>query len=222
MVHLGSGAPRLERGPVRPRRTTPSPHSSEGRVGLDTVLRRPEQGRGARLRTRGGSPRGASPGTARTPAAPGGGRRASPPRRTRAATRSTPGRDVVMTTSYSKKLSGLHKGARISVVDVSDPSRIAYRHVLLVSAPPPSRTGAWTCVPCGCTREGSCGPRFDDHVAVTERGRAVVPAGRPGPGRRRGRPTSPGPLRGRHCRRLRPPLPAPRPLHARRRRPRRA
>jgi len=43
------------------------------------------------------------------------------------------GREVVVTTSYSKKLAGLHKGSRITVVDITDPTRIRYRHVLLVS-----------------------------------------------------------------------------------------
>ena len=44
------------------------------------------------------------------------------------------GREVLVTTSYSKKLRGLGKGARITVVDVTDPSRLRYRHVLLVVA----------------------------------------------------------------------------------------
>ena len=44
------------------------------------------------------------------------------------------GRQVVVTTSYSKNLGGLHKGSRISVVDVTDLGRIRYRHVLLVAA----------------------------------------------------------------------------------------
>ncbi len=44
------------------------------------------------------------------------------------------GRDVLVTTSYSKVLRGLGKGARISVVDLTDPERVRYRHVLLVTA----------------------------------------------------------------------------------------
>ncbi len=44
------------------------------------------------------------------------------------------GRSVLVTTSYSKTVDGLHQGARISVVDLSDPRRIRYRHVLLVVA----------------------------------------------------------------------------------------
>ena len=44
------------------------------------------------------------------------------------------GRAVVVTTSYSKRLDGVAKGCRISVVDVTDPDRVRYRHVLLVEA----------------------------------------------------------------------------------------
>jgi hypothetical protein len=44
------------------------------------------------------------------------------------------GRDVLVTTSYSKVVDRLGKGSRISVVDVTDPERVRYRHVLLVSA----------------------------------------------------------------------------------------
>jgi hypothetical protein len=44
------------------------------------------------------------------------------------------GRDVLVTTSYSKVVGGLGKGSRITVVDVSDPDRVRYRHVLLASA----------------------------------------------------------------------------------------
>jgi hypothetical protein len=44
------------------------------------------------------------------------------------------GRDVLVTTSYSKVIRTLGKGARISVVDVSEPERVRYRHVLLVTA----------------------------------------------------------------------------------------
>jgi hypothetical protein len=44
------------------------------------------------------------------------------------------GRDLLVTTSYSKVVRDLGKGARISVVDVSDPERVRYRHVLLVTA----------------------------------------------------------------------------------------
>ncbi len=44
------------------------------------------------------------------------------------------GRALVVTTAYSKDLGGQHHGARITVVDVSDPARLRYRHVLLVVA----------------------------------------------------------------------------------------
>jgi hypothetical protein len=44
------------------------------------------------------------------------------------------GRRVVLTSSYSKVVSGVSHGARISVVDVTDPDRVRYEHVLLVKA----------------------------------------------------------------------------------------
>ncbi len=44
------------------------------------------------------------------------------------------GRSVVLTSSYSKVVDGVGHGARISVVDVTDPDRIRYDHVLLVKA----------------------------------------------------------------------------------------
>ena len=42
------------------------------------------------------------------------------------------GRSVVLTSAYSKRVDGIDKGARITVVDVTDPGRVRYRHVLLV------------------------------------------------------------------------------------------
>ena len=42
------------------------------------------------------------------------------------------GRSVLMTSSYSHEVDGFGKGARLTVVDVTDPSDIRYRHVLLV------------------------------------------------------------------------------------------
>lgn len=42
------------------------------------------------------------------------------------------GRAVVLTSSYSKKVGGVGHGARIGVLDVSDPGRVRYEHVLLV------------------------------------------------------------------------------------------
>lgn len=44
------------------------------------------------------------------------------------------GRPVVLTSWYSKDLAGVHKGSRITVVDLSDRRRPRYRHVLLVEA----------------------------------------------------------------------------------------
>ncbi len=42
------------------------------------------------------------------------------------------GRRLLVTTAYSKIVTKLGKGSRISVVDVTDPQRVRYRHVLLV------------------------------------------------------------------------------------------
>ena len=42
------------------------------------------------------------------------------------------GRQVVLTSAYSKVVGGYGKGARITVHDVSDPAAVRYRHVLLV------------------------------------------------------------------------------------------
>jgi hypothetical protein len=42
------------------------------------------------------------------------------------------GRALVVTSAYSHDVDGLHKGARLSIFDVTDPSTIRYRHVLLV------------------------------------------------------------------------------------------
>jgi hypothetical protein len=44
------------------------------------------------------------------------------------------GRRVVLTSAYAKPVGGVHLGARISVVDVTDRGRVRYRHVLLVEA----------------------------------------------------------------------------------------
>lgn len=44
------------------------------------------------------------------------------------------GRDVVVTSAYSKKLDGLGKGARLTFFDVSDRTAVRYRHVLLVES----------------------------------------------------------------------------------------
>ena len=50
------------------------------------------------------------------------------------ATEELAGRRVVLTSSYSKEVGGVGHGARISVVDVTDPDRVRYQHVLLVKA----------------------------------------------------------------------------------------
>jgi hypothetical protein len=42
------------------------------------------------------------------------------------------GRRVVLTSAYSQRVDGVSWGARLSVVDVTDPGAIRYRHVLLV------------------------------------------------------------------------------------------
>lgn len=42
------------------------------------------------------------------------------------------GRSVLMTSAYSHELDGFGKGARVTLVDLTDPSTIRYRHVLLV------------------------------------------------------------------------------------------
>ena len=42
------------------------------------------------------------------------------------------GRSVLVTSAYSHDIDGLHKGARLSIVDLTDPAAIRYRHVLLV------------------------------------------------------------------------------------------
>ncbi len=44
------------------------------------------------------------------------------------------GRSLVITSSYAKHIDGVAQGARISVVDVTDPDRLRYRNVLLVRA----------------------------------------------------------------------------------------
>lgn len=44
------------------------------------------------------------------------------------------GRRVLLTSAYAKERDGVGMGARISVVDVTDPGRVRYRHVLLVDA----------------------------------------------------------------------------------------
>ena len=42
------------------------------------------------------------------------------------------GRRVVVTSAYSHDVGGAHKGSRVTFVDITDPLRVRYRHVLLV------------------------------------------------------------------------------------------
>ena len=42
------------------------------------------------------------------------------------------GRRLLLTSAYSKKIDGVSKGARISVLDITDDAEVRYRHVLLV------------------------------------------------------------------------------------------
>jgi YD repeat-containing protein len=79
------------------------------------------------------------------------------------------GRRVVVTTSYSKVVRGLGMGSRLSVVDVTDPGRVRYDHVLLVVAEL-GEDGALTVRPLRVHAGGVVwhGPYL--HVAATARG----------------------------------------------------
>jgi hypothetical protein len=44
------------------------------------------------------------------------------------------GREVLLTSAYGKRVDGVAKGARVTVVDVTDRRQVRYRHVLLVEA----------------------------------------------------------------------------------------
>jgi hypothetical protein len=79
------------------------------------------------------------------------------------------GRRVVVTTSYSKNLGGLHKGSRITVADVTDLGRIRYRHVLLVAASIDSG-GALAVRPVKVHAGGVVWSGSVLHVAATARG----------------------------------------------------
>jgi hypothetical protein len=79
------------------------------------------------------------------------------------------GRSLLVTTAYAKPLRGVHRGSRVSFVDVSDRDRIRYRHVLLVE-PFTSDTGAIDVRP---VRVHAGGIVWHDgylHVAATARG----------------------------------------------------
>jgi hypothetical protein len=43
------------------------------------------------------------------------------------------GREVLVTSAYAHVVDGVHRGARLTFVDVTDPTEIRYRHVLLVA-----------------------------------------------------------------------------------------
>jgi hypothetical protein len=79
------------------------------------------------------------------------------------------GRRVLVTSAYSKVVNGLGKGARVSVVDVTDPERVRYRHVLLVR-PELGEDGRLTVRPVKAHAGGLVwhGPWL--HVAATARG----------------------------------------------------
>lgn len=90
------------------------------------------------------------------------------------------GRQVLLTSAYSKAVGGLGKGARITVHDVTEPGRVRYRHVLLVEAhldhgrvdlrPLPVHAGglAWhrEHLHVAGTRRGIVSLRLDDVLAV--------------------------------------------------------
>lgn len=78
------------------------------------------------------------------------------------------GRDVVLTSAYSKVLDGYGKGARITVHDVTDPSRVRYRHVLLVE--PHVTRGRVDLRPVHVHAGGLVWHREHLHVAGTRRG----------------------------------------------------
>ncbi len=99
-------------------------------------------------------------------------------------TETVQGRRLVVTSAYSKTLGGVAKGARVSVVDVTDPARVRYRHVLLVEAfvgrggtigvrPVPVHAGGivWhgDHLHVAGTRRGFSTFRLDDIVAVPTR-----------------------------------------------------
>jgi hypothetical protein len=68
------------------------------------------------------------------------------------------GRSLVVTSAYSKQVDGVSHGARLTFVDVSDPGRLRYRHVLLVE-PRLREDGGLDVRPVRLLAEGSCGTR---------------------------------------------------------------
>jgi hypothetical protein len=79
------------------------------------------------------------------------------------------GRRVLVTTSYAKVVGGVAKGCRISVVDVTDPARLRYRHVLLVRAAL-DRAGRLEVHPVRAHAGGVTWAGGHLHVAATARG----------------------------------------------------
>jgi len=79
------------------------------------------------------------------------------------------GRQVVLTSAYSKEVGGYGKGARITVHDVSDPAAVRYRHVLLVE-PHVGRAGRVELRPVHVHAGGIVWHREHLHVAGTRRG----------------------------------------------------
>ena len=78
------------------------------------------------------------------------------------------GRDVVLTSSYSKVLGGIGQGARITVVDVTEWGRVRYAHVLLVEAV--ADDGGVRLEPVHSHAGGIVWHRDHLHVAATRKG----------------------------------------------------
>ena len=78
------------------------------------------------------------------------------------------GRQVVLTSAYSKTVGGYGKGARITVHDVTDPANVRYRHVLLVE--PHLHRGGVDLRPVQVHAGGIVWHREHLHVAGTRRG----------------------------------------------------
>lgn len=79
------------------------------------------------------------------------------------------GRAVLVTTAYAKPHRGVRRGARISVVDVTEADRIRYRHVLLV-APRIGPDGTLSVEPVPVHAGGAVWHGDYLHVAATGRG----------------------------------------------------
>lgn len=79
------------------------------------------------------------------------------------------GRQLVLTSAYSKRLGGYGKGARITVHDVTEPADVRYRHVLLVE-PHLGRSGRVELRPVPVHAGGIVWHRDHVYVAGTRRG----------------------------------------------------